>query len=373
MRRNSVAIIGYYGFKNAGDELMLRCLLDSIRGIDGNAKIIAFSNIPRDTEQLHGVPCVAFHYNFWGGASFFHSLTILRSDLLVFGGGSFLQDYGVNGWRGVAAYLKLVLTAKLLRKKVIILGAGAGPLQTQRGRFLSKLLVNLADWSVWRDPDSITLLKEIGCRDGKLQLGTDLLLSCPSIRSASDKMRDRGRKHVGVSFFGFHDYVHGDRKQSERYFDEVVNLTIRLSKEGYTVHFFCMQRDFAGKDNLFASAVKARIPEVQIVDFFTDPDAFLDKLRGMDFAIGMRYHFLLLCYLMKIPLIGISYNPKVASLLRELELDRYTVEVDGVNADSLFALFKKLTGESISFDFASRVPGRIEANAHILNKFLTQG
>lgn len=356
MRKNTnIAIIGYFGFNNAGDELMLRCLLARLRTFEGIGRIIAFSNVPKETTQAHGISAVAYHYNVFGAANFFHFLALLRSNIIIFCGGTFLQDYGSNSWKGIYGYLKLVLMATITRKKIVIVGAGAGPLATRIGRFLSKLLVNFTDCSVWRDIDSICLLEDIGCDPTKLQLGSDLLLTYRHLLRDIPRYKNKSNMNVALSFFNYFETIFSDARKSNNFKDEIVKLISELQSRGYKVHVFCMQSKFAGKDDEFAGVLTGHSLGVRIYNFFDDSGAFIAALNGMDYAIGMRYHFLLLCYVMKIPFIGINYNPKVKSLCHELGFENYCIDIDVLSEQYLMEKFDELIMSNIDMDIEQHI------------------
>ncbi|MCL0066622.1 polysaccharide pyruvyl transferase family protein [Thermodesulfovibrionales bacterium] len=83
-------------------------------------------------------------------------LEALRSQAIILGGGTHIHDY-----QGNIRYLKnltrmfiFFLGCRFLRKKIYLLGAGIGPLSTIWGRFLAKLICQLADYISVREQES---------------------------------------------------------------------------------------------------------------------------------------------------------------------------------------------------------------------------
>lgn len=151
-----VAVSGYYGFNNTGDEAILAALITTLRALAPGVDITVFSHCPRETRRLFGVRAV----NRWNplGVAF----SLLRSDLLLSGGGGLLQD--VTGVRSLCYYLAVVALAKILGKPVIYYAQGVGPIRTRFGRWLTRIISNRVDLITVRDQAS---------RDDFLQMGVD--------------------------------------------------------------------------------------------------------------------------------------------------------------------------------------------------------
>ena len=81
-----ILLLGYYGFGNAGDELILLSLLNEIKHITPETRITVLSNNPHKTSRDYGVRAVnrrnplALVKEIWA------------TDVVVLGGGGLLQD-----------------------------------------------------------------------------------------------------------------------------------------------------------------------------------------------------------------------------------------------------------------------------------------
>jgi polysaccharide pyruvyl transferase WcaK-like protein len=152
-----IAVSGYYGFKNAGDDAILMALVTTIRALAPGSEITVFSNCPAETRQLYGVRAV----NRWNPYGVIWAL--LRSDLLLSGGGGLLQD--VTGVRSICYYLVVVLLALTLGKPVVYYAQGVGPVRTRVGRWLTRIVSNHVDLITVRDQASRDDLLAMGvCR-----------------------------------------------------------------------------------------------------------------------------------------------------------------------------------------------------------------
>ena len=116
-----IAVSGYYGFKNAGDDAILMALVTTLRALAPGVEITVFSNSPAETRQLYGVRAV----NRWNPFRVIWAL--LHSDLLLSGGGGLLQDVTGGGVRSICYYLMVVLLALVVGKPVVYYAQGVGP------------------------------------------------------------------------------------------------------------------------------------------------------------------------------------------------------------------------------------------------------
>lgn len=341
MKHSRILIIGYYGFKNLGDELMLQHIISKLRELDPEVKITAYSNNPAETMRLYGIDAVPFYYKGSLNQYIGHVKNILSSDVVIWGGGTFMQDYGVYGSSGIGYYLKLMIMARLFGKKTLIIGAGAGPLTTLCGKHISRLFVSLSQETVVRDADSFNLLRKIGCSGKRLIQGADLTFASNEIVPLTNKTgkNEEGKKHAGVSFLSFYGHVYRDAGREEKFRIEAALFVEGLLQRGYEVDFFVLQEDIDGGDNEFALDIKKRLGgRLNIVGFGLDGAKFFERLAKMDFVFGMRYHCMILSMLSGVPVFGLSYNPKVESLFRETGIPERCIRVEDFMSSSALKL-----------------------------------
>lgn len=110
-KQSKILIVGGYGYLNIGDEAILGGLLRYIENILGYDKnnIIVFSYNPQYTMNIHKVKATNRLYK-----------TILKTDIIIIGGGELFGEYKNLFYK----HLLLILTCKLLNKKIYLLGIG---------------------------------------------------------------------------------------------------------------------------------------------------------------------------------------------------------------------------------------------------------
>lgn len=166
-----IAVSGYYGFKNAGDDAILMALVTTLRALAPGVEITVFSNSPAETRQLYGVRAV----NRWNPFRVIWAL--LHSDLLLSGGGGLLQDVTGGGVRSICYYLMVVLLALVVGKPVVYYAQGVGPILTRFGRWLTRVISNRVDLITVRDQDSREDLLAMGVSRPPLVVTADPVLA----------------------------------------------------------------------------------------------------------------------------------------------------------------------------------------------------
>ncbi len=157
-----VAVSGYYGYGNLGDEALLAGLLGQLRQL--GAEPLVLSGDPELTSSLHGVEA-AHRYRGLPAA-------LRRSDALVSGGGGLLQDSTSS--RSLTYYLGVLRLARLLGLKTMVYGQSIGPLSDRGRRRVARVLKRVP--LAVRDDTSMKLLDGLGLQ-AELVADPALLLS----------------------------------------------------------------------------------------------------------------------------------------------------------------------------------------------------
>ena len=151
----SLVIAGYYGFGNAGDELILYALIRSHRRVYPDGPITVLSNNASKTAGAFGVRAV----NRWLPWAWI--MPILQADRFMLGGGGLLQE-STGPWNHLY-YLSLVFAAKLFGCSTEVKAIGVDPLRRPINRFWTRLVLNhWADLVSVRDEPSRQALIDAG-------------------------------------------------------------------------------------------------------------------------------------------------------------------------------------------------------------------
>lgn len=314
-----IALSGYYGFDNAGDEALLAAITSSIRKLAPQAQFVVFSGSPRQTALLHRVKAV-YYMNpfkvFW---------QLLTSDLLISGGGSIFQD--VTSARSLPYYISVVALAKLLGRPVIFYAQGVGPINLKLSRWLMRLIANKVDLITLRDEESAQLLHSIGVTQPPLKITADPVFYLEPQTTVSNKLlpitRQLGDKPlIGVAV----------RKwlPLEGYQKNLALVLDRLAAEGeYQIVFIPMAfPEDVAESKRVAELMKNKA--IIIIEQNLTSDEHLALIAKLDFMIGMRLHALIFAANSGVPFAGISYDPKIDAFLNIFALPSLACEPEAM-------------------------------------------
>ncbi|MGQ9631141.1 MAG: polysaccharide pyruvyl transferase CsaB [bacterium] len=293
--RNRVVISGYYGFKNMGDELILSSIIEDLKNM--GCEITVLSIDPTSTLRDYGVQ--SLHRS----NVFSIIRAISRSDVLISGGGSLLQD--VTSKRSILYYLALILMAKLMGKRTALYAQGVGPISSKLNRLLTRWIVSGVDCITLRDAESRDELRRLGVRSGDISVVAD-----PALSFNGDGFRERGGPPaVAISlrqWKGFRGYKRDIADAADHI----------ASKLGARIEFVPMHPP---EDTQVSFEVAGMMSNPARVHEVSNPIQAVDAIAGADMLIGMRLHSLIVAALYFIPMVGISYDPKIDRFLRQVD------------------------------------------------------
>ena len=305
---SKIVISGYYGFNNAGDEALLTAILASLRAIEPKAEITVISGNPGNTIVKHQVKSL---YRF---AAVRLLRAIGEADLVISGGGSLLQD--VTSKRSLIYYLSIIAAAKWKGRKVMLFAQGIGPIRNRLMRLLTRLVVNKADVITVRDRDSAEELARMGVPAVKVEVTADpvLMLNPESKVMGKAILAEAGldpyKPIIGVSV--------REWPENQRCLKQLATALGKLSeKYNAQIAILPLQVSMDLKDSQLLQSYLPKIRNrVALLQGDYSTEEFLSIIGSFRLLIGMRLHALIFAAVMKVPLMAISYDPKVDSFLK---------------------------------------------------------
>ena len=304
-----VVISGYYGFGNTGDEAILESLINGLKKGDPEIDITVLSADTVKTSADHRIPSIGRH----------DLLKIIKAlkgaNAFISGGGGLLQDS--TGPFSVIYYLSLFLLAKLLGCKCAFLGQGFGPVKNPFNKFLSALILNTADVITVRDDLSLEEMLSIGIRKPPLLLAADLafLLEKPQIATLEELIRGEGFSFSGKKMIGVS--VRKPVHAAKGFYDRMAQFLDRVSTQ-QDCEILLIPFEPVGDAEESLKVLKLMKTRGRLLTGIYPPKTLLQIISKMDCFIGMRLHSLVFAAVNHVPLMGISYDPKVSSLLKSL-------------------------------------------------------
>ncbi len=301
--RRAVAIGGYFGCGNLGDDAILQSFIEYTRVHYPDMRILALTKNPRKDSHRFGVRC----YNRKGLLSL--AVAFLRADAFLCGGGSLLQN--VTGKLSLYYYLCMLRLAKLCGALPILYAAGIGPLYGKKAHRATKKALEQCDYISVRDKESLRFLQTQNIDAAKLHLGADtaLLLSKPPVfRTYALRKRidvAQNRRYVCVCL-----------KSGKHTLDScrtIIAALRMLSRQEDLLPIFLP----LDEGDVFANAEAAHRLGGKL--FLADePSDVTAILQGAEFLISMRLHGLILATTVTLPAVGISTadDKKIPSFAR---------------------------------------------------------
>jgi len=334
----NIVISGYYGFNNLGDEAVLAGITSLLKKKNKDLKITVLSASPAETAKLYNVKAV-------NRSSIIKILSVLaEADLFISGGGSLLQD--VTGNFSVPYYLGFAWLAKMQGTKTIYYAQGAGPLNKKWSQRLTALTLNRFNLLGVRDQESKRLLRDIGVkRDIKLTVDPVFALYDPL---HNNRQKIKGKVEIGISV----------RPWSVDYIDQLAAALNKFSQsKNIKFILFPMHQ---GSDEGISKQLKNRLEaEAEIFELSAAPEKALKEFSQLDLFIGVRLHSLIFALLNQIPLLALSYDPKIEGLMSEL---------DYLPLMKLEALEVETAVEKLEYIFSERYTLRKKIKGFLLKK-----
>jgi len=294
-RPRRILLSGYYGFANAGDEAVLAGLVLSLRAADPHIQITVLSINPRETEQTHGVRAV----HRYRPQDLLPALA--RTDLLLSGGGSLLQD--VTSAHGIVYYLGVVRLAQVLGKRTMFGAQGLGPLSRARSRRLVAGVANRLDAVTVRDPASADLLREIGVLRPPIEVAAD-----PALLLGPDTFTAPHPGTYGVALRPWH----GQETLPAR----LAAACREALPEAHPILFPMQPQTDTPIGEQFASLCHQQ-STARLVLPGAGLAALTQAIGDCEMMVGMRLHALILAAAAGVPSLALSYDPKVAAFMAQ--------------------------------------------------------
>ena len=306
--RHGVIIIGAYGMGNSGDDAILEAIVGQLRQLDPFLPITALSRRPKETserfnvESLHMFDIAGFHRVLKG------------TRLYLSGGGSLIQN--VTSRRSLWYYLYTISQAKKYGNRVMMYGCGIGPIADERDAArVCRILNKSVDVITLRESASLRELQRMGVTVPEMTVTSDPALTLPEapadvVDAALEKYGlAPGGGYVCFSVRGWpgFDEKAGAFAGAADYAAESLDLT---------PVFMLINRD---EDGPATDAVRALMrTKTAVIDGEMNSSLTIGLLARMKTVVSMRLHGLIFAASQGVPLVGVSYDPKVTAFLEAI-------------------------------------------------------
>lgn len=337
-----IMISGYYGFNNSGDDAILLAIIDNLRKIKKDVRIVVLSKNPKETSANYGVDSID-RFNLFKVIS-----TMKKTRLFLNGGGNLIQD--VTSTRSLMYYLTTIYLAKRIGLRVMLYANGIGPVSRSSNRYFTSKIVNLVDIITLREEASSRELKALGVNKPEIIVTADPALGLqPASPEEIDELLSKEQISADCPLIGF-----SIRKWAgyESY-SQIIAQAADYMEEKYNAKSVFIPLHFPS-DLAVAEDIASKMKhKPYILRNMYEVDKILGVIKKLDLVLGMRLHALIYSASLSVPVIGLIYDPKVQGFLEyisqpsagnmsELDLERLKKLIDEVWSNKT-AIARQLT------------------------------
>lgn len=299
--KDQVLFCGYYGLGNAGDEAVLAASVALFREHRPDLPLAALSADPAGTRAALGIeafprmqlPAVL--------------AAIRRSSLFLSGGGSLLQDR--TSLKSLVYYLWALNHARRAGVRTMVFAQGLGPLIRPAARRWTARVLRRVDAITVRDAESAELLREIGVQ------GKD----APEIEVTADPvfaLEPQATERVAALVAERPVVAVAPRPwEGVEAILEPLAEALRACASEARLQAWPLFRE---QDTPVCERLARMVPELQVIGAALDPAEWMALAGWTDVVVAMRLHALIFAAARSVPVVGISYDPKVDALLARL-------------------------------------------------------
>jgi polysaccharide pyruvyl transferase WcaK-like protein len=390
----TIAVWGNYHGANLGDDLVVEIIINAIRRRAPEARIVAISLAPWDTERRHGVstfpikpglappgakaratseravaPFARKLLRRMPGAR--HTLSgaltaaqvvrevpfdlgsrrILRDiDVVVVAGSGQLLDSWWGPWDHPLTAYRWAILSRLAGTKLLVPSVGAGPIRTRLGAALIRGAIDRASFVSVRDNDSAQVLQAIGVTR-PLPIRPDMAFGFPQPEPAAPPAPPDATPRVGVNAMPYEDPRYWPKIKPgryEAYLGKMATFVADLLGGGYKVSLFSSQ---TRADRLVADDLITLLGERGFGDH-PDLSSQFDSIREVgdlvravasyDYVVAGRFHCVLLPLAAGIPTIGLAYHAKTREVIAQMGRPERYLDIDTFEPKALYAALESL-------------------------------
>lgn len=295
MKTLRAVLCGYYGMGNGGDEALLASLLQML---PDHVEPLVLSGKPAQTTARYGVKS----YN---RKSLPAILSVLRrSDVFIWGGGSLMQD--TTSALNPIYYGGLMRLAQWMGLRTIAWAQGVGPIRRPFTRWLTRQAFAGCNGVSVRDAGSHQLLADwkIPCVQAPDPVWAMKSTPVPGLWNLpAPRVAVNLRSHPSLTPARLEALT-----QALVSFQQATETCILLLP-------FQRSQDLA-----LAQSIQPRLTGPSEILTLDNPRELKGVFRGVEMAIAMRLHGLIMAAAEECRCFALSYDPKVTRLMDELEM-----------------------------------------------------
>lgn len=324
-KHGDIIISGYYGFENIGDDSLLTSIIDGIRTHSPSAKITVLAKHPTRLARITGVRTIN-RFNIPRVA-----LEMRHAKLLISGGGSLLQD-GTSK-KSLYYYVSIMRMAKHFGLKLMLYANGLGPLTSESSRKAAAAIIAEADHVSLREEASLALARELGTSGGIRVTADPAFLLEPAHELWKRHIMGREGINGGYFIVSIKDGNNFDGADTDKSAISVMAGDISAIAEKYSLTPLFVPM-FPDRDAEITEALAKECGMGKLISGLTASE-LCAIMSDAKFVIGTRLHMLIFAASVGVPMLGISYDPKIDAFLDYIGESERTLDIRTLSAGQL--------------------------------------
>ena len=355
--RYGVVVCGAYGRGNMGDDAILQTIIRQLRMQDPDLPICVMTRKPVETALETGVSTVQI----------FHAMRaskwMKRSTLYISGGGTLLQN--ATSTRSLIYYLFSMIQAKKCGCRVMLYGCGAGPVRGKGNqRLVARVLNRYADQMTLRDPASRQTLERFGVTVPKCMVTADPALGMQADTERTPEFLRKNGMDLDQKYALF---VLRPWSGMERRLDAVRQAAEYVYRRWDLMPVFMCFEPSRDQNITHTAADGLQVP-YKILTGESDCSIACGVIARSQLVVAMRLHALVFACSQDVPMVGISYDPKVSGFM-DYAGDPHHLALEELSGERLCSLINQALEQHQSTNNL-RLRALAEENGAIAGKML---
>jgi polysaccharide pyruvyl transferase WcaK-like protein len=225
----------------------------------------------------------------------------------------------------------------------------------------------------FRDDYSRGLVEHLGVR-GANKVFPDLVFSLDVAAYGMTNLPQEKTKTVALTALPYQKPGTWERpcmQAHEHYLDSLTRFACWLLNQGYAVDLVPMQMPMDGElATDLRHRVEMTLPNKSARLSITCPNGTFEEVMHQfamaSVVVTMRFHGVILPYLLGKPVLALSVHPKINELMKEFEQTRFCIDIEALTFDTVVEKFKEL--ESVKNAASKLILHRVAINKTLLEK-----
>lgn len=359
-----IGLFGLFGGGNSGNDASLESMIAFLRRRGSDTHLVCICANPARVEQMYGIAAKRMSpeldeqsigntinrmlfrvpsrlFGIWYAIQETRKL-----DVIIVPGTGFLDDFQDSPFGWPFTVFKWCLIAWLLRKKIVFVCIGAGPIRNRLSRFFMKKAAQFATYRSYRDLASKQFMQSIGVNVDRDNIYPDIVFNLAS--PASPPPDGDAAISVGVGVMSYFGWSRGNTNRENiyrHYLDKLNAFVAWLLDNGFRVRLLTGDEGDWSAIQDFIERIKSTNRNVydQVAAVRTHTlRELMTEIVKTDLVVVSRYHNLVSALKLGRPAISLEYSVKNRSLMVDMNLDDYCQSIETFDLDLLKQQFNRV-------------------------------